>query len=114
MSESKSSSSIFSIGGLTIFFTVLGYFVYGKTFTGALGTFVYTYAIGLCAFSGLIPIVGPFIFYYLGKVWLEPRIFALTGIHSTWLTQFLFWSDFVIVSILMVILTIYLVIKIVE
>ena len=75
MSKSK---SFFGIGGFTIFFSALGYFVYGGL-QGALAVFILTFSLGILAIAGLIPVVGNIIYWNVAKGMLMPKIFVLTG-----------------------------------
>ena len=107
MSE-NSKFVLFDISGLTILFTALGYFVYGS-WQGALGVFIFSFVIGLLKYVGIIPILGPILYWFIAKEMVIPKIFELTGIYGTWLTGVIFWIGFGVSMILTIVILIILV-----
>lgn len=95
MADKTTTIGMFDIGGLTILFSVLGYFVYGN-WEGALAVFVFSFIIGIIKYLGIIPILGPILYWIIAKGLVIPKIFELTGIYGTWLTGLIFWLGFTI------------------
>ena len=96
MSTTKSAvkSLTPSIGVLTLLFSAIGYFLYGGL-NGFFGVFILCILLDFAALLGIIPVVGVVLYYFIGKITIMPWIFSFTGINATWLTNVIFWLDFV-------------------
>jgi len=76
---------------LTVMFSLLGYFVYGSI-NGALAILLLDLVCDLTVLVSVIPFVGCLIQAFLMKM-IIPKIAAITGIHLTWLTTAIFWTN---------------------
>lgn len=96
------------IGGASqlgaVIFSVVAYFVYGRSIEAALGVFLLYILGGLAAVLGFVPIVGVGVTY---RVWVElfNRIAEWAGITPTWVTKLLFAVDMLIAGVFSVIAT---------
>ena len=81
----KSSSSYAGAGIAFVFFTIMGYFVYGGL-DGALAMIVLYLVLATVALLSLIPFIGIVLQYWvsteIAMMWIMPII----GIYATWLT----------------------------
>lgn len=86
------------IGGMTIFFFILGFFVHGGL-AGGFGTLLVYWAVSMTALLGIIPGIG-----VIGTIFLNlnmiPTILAFTGLQTSWLTDLLQWYSLTISTIL--------------
>ena len=81
-------------GGWFLLFFILGWVVYGGWKAGlktALLSLPFGFAAGL---SALIPVAGPFGYYFAATRWLMP-LFPRFGLEHTWVTGLLFWGGLV-------------------
>jgi hypothetical protein len=91
-----------------IIFAAIGFFVYAQTLSGAIGMFLYSIVIGALASLGLIPILGPVLYFILANL-ISLKLLAWLGLTTTWLTAFIFWFYFTL-SLIMTILVIIMII----
>ena len=75
---------------LVLLFGALGYFVYHGV-DGALAMVILTILYALATFVSLIPFAGAAIQWAIMTYAINPFVFHLTHIHSTWLTFVAFW-----------------------
>jgi len=104
MSESNRTTVSLSLPILWIFIACLGYFIYGGIH-GAMGIFILAVALSISAVLGLIPLFGPFIWWYFAKL-MVAKIFILTGITASILTAGLWWGTLVLVIIITLLVTV--------
>ena len=88
MSESKTKVSV-SFPIFWIFIACLGYFVYGGV-EGAIATFVLGVALSISMVLGIIPFVGPFLWWGVSR-WIMASLFAVAGIGPTLLSVAIWW-----------------------
>jgi hypothetical protein len=75
---------------LVVLFTALAYFVYNGV-EGALAVLILSILYSIASFIAFIPFVGVILQALVMHHFIEPFVFSLTGIHSTWLTSTIFW-----------------------
>ena len=89
--KSRKSTYVAGLGGSSwlfwlLFAGVLGFFVYGQTFAGFLGAVLIAFIVSIVSVIVLIPILGPFLYWF----WLGPQAInwglQLAGLQPTWLT----------------------------
>ena len=87
---------------ITAAFSVVAYFVYGRSVDAALGIFLLCILGGLVVMLGFVPVVGVGITY---RVWVElyTRIAEWAGITPTWVTKLVFAVDMLIAGVFSVI-----------
>ncbi len=86
-------SVIKKVGPLSVILAIIGYFVYGG-WTGCLGIILLSFILGWVCALGLIPILGPILYWLIATKMVIPWIFNLTGIYATGLTGFIYWLYF--------------------
>jgi hypothetical protein len=69
---------------------VCGWLVYGS-FTAGFWVAVLCLALALTALIGLIPIVGPFIYWQFATTAVLPTLMASSGLTDSWLTTAVLW-----------------------
>lgn len=83
----------------------IGYLVYDGI-KGALFLFAFNILMMLVALFGLIPFVGVFLTYHLGKYEILPLLLSETGFEVTWATSLFFWLQVASSVIFTIIITI--------
>ncbi len=66
----------------------LDLFTYGSL-GGMAGGFLVFYALGILSLLGFVPFVGVIIYFGISLAVVMPKIYALVGIASSWLTLFI-------------------------
>ncbi len=82
-------------GGSGIFFVliafILGFFEYGQSIAGGLAVVLLSVVEALAALVGLIPVGGPFLYYFFTGNWGLAWTLSFTGLVGTWVTSLVFW-----------------------
>jgi len=121
MESKESSSSLFEkirkikvitpfLKCIIIIMSLVGYFVYGKTFDHLLGMLLVGIILNLISFIGIIPFVGVGI-YWGGLKFLLPKLLLLTGIPWSWPVGILYWSYFVTALMFTIISSIHIIVR---
>ncbi|OQB44534.1 MAG: hypothetical protein BWY03_00056 [Parcubacteria group bacterium ADurb.Bin159] len=95
---------------LVVIMSLVGYFVYGKTFDHLLGMLLVGIILYLISFIGIIPFVGVGI-YWGGLKFLLPKLLLLTGIPWSWPVGILYWSYFVTALMFTIISSIHIIVR---
>ena len=91
-SRSKKTQYSVALGGSSwlfwmVFAGILGFFVYNQTVAGMFGAILIAFIVSIVSAVGLIPILGPVLYWY----WLAPSAvnwgLQLAGLQATWLTN---------------------------
>jgi hypothetical protein len=82
-----------------LLWSALGYFVYGGL-GGALAIIILYFLYAFCIFLAVIPFAGVAIQYFVSVRLVNPWVFSLTGIGSTWLTAVMLWVDVAVGALL--------------
>jgi hypothetical protein len=84
-----------TFGTVNILFSLLGYFIYGKSLIAAVAIFTLCMLFEFVALIGFIPVAGPFMFWGIGHQTIE-WFTNIAGIWQTELTEWIFRISFVI------------------
>ncbi len=58
---------------------LLAYLIFGTAKAGV-ATFIFSFLVGIVCWFGLIPIGGPFVYWWLAIDWMKPELLQLGGI----------------------------------
>lgn len=107
--ENTTSGSLISRTSAIV--AILGYFVYGNI-EGAIGAWLIYIVVGMGVLLCIVPIIGFFVYYFLAKYWIIPKLLILTNLHQTWLISLIFYVDLAIGLILTVLIIGWIIFKI--
>jgi len=89
-------------------YLILGWIAYGNFMAGLKTALLSMPIIAAALLTGMVPLVGPFIYYYLTNAWLMP-LFPEFKLEYTWATTIIFQIGMVASVILNVMVSIFII-----
>ena len=97
----KTNNDYFPVGIFaTMILSLIAYFYYGESLSGCLVVLLMGLLFGLISVVGLIPIIGPVLYWVLTYYWLYPLLLSWAGISPSWITVVILFCGFVVSMIL--------------
>lgn len=85
---------------IVIVLSLIAFFYYGNCLSACFAVLLMGLLSVLLAGIGLVPFVGPILYWLIARLWLYPLLLSMAEINASWITTFIFWWNFVLSMVL--------------